>query len=47
MKPVLNIKDFMIEHYVNGEPVTETEWLLYMEYMMEEAERRQDDHRGE
>jgi len=42
----MDAKEYMIQ-YLNGEPVTETEWLLYMEYMMEEAERREDDHRGE
>lgn len=36
----MNAKDYMIQQYINGEPVTETEWLLYYEHLMEEAERR-------
>lgn len=43
---MMDAKEYMIQR-LNGEPLTEAEWLLYMEYMMEEAERRQDDHCGE
>lgn len=44
---MLDAKDYYIVHCLNNEPITETEWLLYMEYIMEEAERRKDDSSGE
>lgn len=42
----MNIKDYMIEHN-QTEPITEDMWILYYEQLIEEAERREDDYRGE
>ena len=44
---IKDAKNDMID-YLNGEPITEAEWLIYMERIMEEAERRkEDDYCGE
>lgn len=38
-----NAKDYMIQRYIDGEIVSEEEWLLYYEHLMEEAERTKDE----
>lgn len=37
---IQDAKDYMITRYVNGEPISEEEWLLYLEEQMEECARR-------
>lgn len=46
LNQINNAKDYMIERYIAGEVVSEEEWLLYYEHLMEEAERNSDEDKN-